>query len=45
MECESKETYFENQNMLQAQWRQYKITDRRCKQWRLQLIKKEAIFN
>jgi hypothetical protein len=26
-ECESKDTYFENQNMLQAQWGQSKLAE------------------
>jgi hypothetical protein len=41
-ECESKDTYFENQNTLQGQWCQLKLAEARCKQWRLWLMKKEA---
>ncbi len=41
-ECESKDSYFEHQNTLQAQWHQLKLAEARCKQWRLQLMEKEA---
>jgi hypothetical protein len=44
-ECESEETYFENQNMLQARWCQLKLAEARCKQWRLRLMKKRSQFN
>jgi hypothetical protein len=41
-ECESEDTYFKNQHTLQYQWLQLKFSEASCKQWRLQLMKKEA---
>jgi hypothetical protein len=38
-ECESKDTYFEDKNLLQFQWRQLKLPEQWCKQWQLKLMK------
>jgi hypothetical protein len=41
-QCESEDTYFESKNLLQFQWCQLKLAERRCQQWRLRLMKTEA---
>ncbi len=40
--CESEETYLAESKMLPFQWRQLKLAENRCKQWRLKLMKREA---
>jgi hypothetical protein len=40
--CESEETYLAESKTLPFQWRQLKLAENRCKQWRLKLMKKEA---
>jgi hypothetical protein len=40
--CESEETYLAESKMLPFQWRQLKLAENCCKQWRLKLMKKEA---
>jgi len=32
--CESEDSYFTNRHSLQFQWRQLKLAEQRCKQWR-----------
>jgi hypothetical protein len=41
-QCESEDNYFANRHTLQFQWRQLKLAEQRCKQWRLKLMKTEA---
>ncbi len=43
--CESEETYLAESKTLPFQWRQLKLAENRCKQWRLKLMKKEAEKN
>jgi hypothetical protein len=40
--CESEENYLAESKMLPFQYRQLKLAEQRCKQWRLKLMKKEA---
>ncbi len=40
--CESEETYLAESKTLPFQWRQLKLAENCCKQWRLKLMKKEA---
>ncbi len=40
--CESEETYLAESKTLPFQWRQLKLAENRCKQWRLKLMKREA---
>jgi hypothetical protein len=40
--CESKETYLAESKTLPFQWRQLKLAENHCKQWRLKLMKREA---
>ncbi len=40
--CESEETYLAESKMLRFQWRQLKLAENCCKQWRLKLMKREA---
>jgi hypothetical protein len=40
--CESEETYLAESKTLPYQWRQLKLAENRCKQWRLKLMKREA---
>jgi hypothetical protein len=40
--CESEETYLSESKTLPFQWRQLKLAENRCKQWRLKLMKREA---
>jgi hypothetical protein len=40
--CESEENYLAESKTLPFQWRQLKLAEQRCKQWRLKLMKKEA---
>jgi hypothetical protein len=40
--CESGETYLAESKMLPFQWRQLKLAENCCKQWRLKLMKREA---
>jgi hypothetical protein len=40
--CESEENYLAESKTLPFQWRQLKLAENRCKQWRLKLMKKEA---
>jgi hypothetical protein len=40
--CESEETYLTESKTLPFQWRQLKLAENRCKQWRLKLMKREA---
>jgi len=40
--CESEETYLAESKTLPFQWRQLKLAENHCKQWRLKLIKREA---
>ena len=40
--CESEDDYFAKSKTLPFQWRQLKLAENRCKQWRLKLMKKEA---
>ncbi len=41
-ECESEESYFQNRHSLEFQWHQLKLAEARCKQWQMNLMKKEA---
>ncbi len=34
-ECENEDSYFKQKDTLQAQWRQLKLAEAGCKQWRL----------
>jgi hypothetical protein len=40
--CESEETYLTESKTLPYQWRQLKLAENCCKQWRLKLMKREA---
>jgi hypothetical protein len=40
--CESEETYLAESKTLPFQWRQLKLAENCCKQWRLKLMKREA---
>jgi hypothetical protein len=40
--CESEENYLAESKTLPFQWRQLKLAENRCKQWRLKLMKREA---
>ncbi len=40
--CESEETYLAESKTFPFQWRQLKLDENRCKQWRLKLMKREA---
>ncbi len=40
--CESEENYLAESKTLPFQWRQLKLAEQCCKQWRLKLMKKEA---
>ncbi len=40
--CESEETYLAESKTLLFQWRQLKLAENCCKQWRLKLMKREA---
>ncbi len=43
--CESEDNYCAKSKTLPSQWRQLKLAENRCKQWRLKLMKKEAEKN
>jgi hypothetical protein len=40
--CDGEETYWAKSKTLPFQWRQLKLAENRCKQWRLKLMKREA---
>jgi hypothetical protein len=40
--CESEQTYLAESKTLPFQWRQLKLAENHCKQWRLKLMKREA---
>jgi hypothetical protein len=41
-QCENEDTYLANKNSPQFQWHQLKLAEQCCKQWRLNLMRKEV---